>query len=135
MSEIRLYKRLTSKQLIYLDQFLNGMTMKEIAELHGVHKSTVSRVIKKALTHECPFSPVCEDCPLPDCAIKEPYVQYVNTTEDVRSIRRSRTKPDAGRGGIRRKRLLVYQDRAEIKQYFENKETEQDDDETFGRQS
>lgn len=133
MSEIRPYKRLTSKQLIYLDQFLNGMTMQEIAESHGVHKSTVSRVIKKALTHDCPFSPVCEDCPLPDCAIKEPYVQFVNTTEDVKSIRRTRTKPDGGRGGVRRNPLLVYQDRAEVKQYFENKGTDYND-ETSGCQ-
>lgn len=82
--------------------------------------STVSRVLKKALVHACPFSPNCEDCPLPECAIKEPYAQYVNNTENVNSIRRARTKPDGGQA-VKRVPFLVYQDRTKIAQHMKNK--------------
>lgn len=42
-----LQNELTDIQRAYLLEYLNGMTMPEIAMNHGVHKSTVSRTITR----------------------------------------------------------------------------------------
>ena len=42
-------KDLTDKQREYLEDCLNGMTLREIAAKHGVRFSTVSRTVHRAL--------------------------------------------------------------------------------------
>ena len=64
-------KIITDKQLKYLRDYLDGMTVRAIAEKHGVNKSTVSRTIHRATDLECPFGSRCEKCVLSECALSE----------------------------------------------------------------
>lgn len=82
---------ISKQQIEYLSLWHGGATMKEIAEKYSANKSTVSRVIKRASRHVCPFSSDCTKCPLPDCAIKEEYSDLVNNTEDARCSDKRRT--------------------------------------------
>lgn len=83
---------ISEKQIEYLTLYRSGMTLKEIAQKYSVNRSTVSRVIKRASRHKCPFSSDCTKCPLPDCAIKEEYAGMLNNTEDARYYDKRRTK-------------------------------------------
>lgn len=82
---------ITRQQEEYLVLYTSGMTMTQIAKKYSVNKSTVSRVIKRATAHKCPFSPNCQKCPLPECAINEEYAYLVNSSEDKRAMDKRRT--------------------------------------------
>ena len=71
---------MTERQRQLTNMYFSGMTLEQIATKLGINKSTVSRTIRRALSVKCPFSPNCENCPLPDCAIKEEYAIYLNNT-------------------------------------------------------
>lgn len=82
----------SEKQIKYLTLYLDGMTMREIANKFGVNESTISRVLKRAQRCVCPFSSNCEKCPLPDCAIKDEYAFMVNSSCDKRCIDKRMSK-------------------------------------------
>lgn len=82
---------ITEQQLAYLALYQSGCTQKEIASKYGVNKSTVSRVLKRALRKTCPFSPDCRKCPLPECAFKDEYAMLVNNTENGTCVDGRRT--------------------------------------------
>lgn len=72
-----------SKKLQYYEMYQEGYSHKEIAEHFGVTRQAVSASLQRVRTLKCPFSALCENCPFPECAIKEPYNMYVNTNKDI----------------------------------------------------
>lgn len=77
---------MTAKQSEYYRLYLEGFTMKQIADKKGVNKSTVSRTIHRATEKRCPFGRDCKECPLDDCGIKEEYSYFVNEKRDFRRV-------------------------------------------------
>lgn len=82
----------SEKQRAYLLLYQCGWTMREIAFLYGVNPSTVSRTIQRALRKTCPFAANCENCPLPECAIKDEYAYLINNREGQHDLRCKRTR-------------------------------------------
>lgn len=99
---------ITRQQIAYLRLYNQGYTQAQIAETYGVNKSTVSRVLKRAMRHTCPFSDDCEKCPLDECAIKDQYAYLINNTPDQRYCDNSI-----------RTRQRIYDSAGKRKQHFE----------------
>lgn len=78
---------MTVQQKEYLQLFEQGYTVTEIAKIKGKCVSTISRVLKKARSKRCPFSPDCSACPLDDCAIDAKYADLINNN-DIRNDQR-----------------------------------------------
>lgn len=62
----------------YMNLYQAGFTLSQIATHYGVNRSTVSRVLARARKLTCPFSGVCDQCPLPECAFKPEYAAMMN---------------------------------------------------------
>lgn len=77
-----------SRKYEYFKLYQEGYTMDYIGKKFGVCKATVSRGIQLVRALRCPFSSMCTNCPLPECAFKEPYNLFVNTAEDCRTNKR-----------------------------------------------
>lgn len=83
---------MTDRQRKVLSMYHDGHKCYVIAEKLGVAKSTISRTLHRALKCKCPFSPDCLKCPLPECAIKDEYLLFVNN-ENL-DLRKKESKED-----------------------------------------
>lgn len=80
---------MTERQKQVLDLYEKGYKQYEIANILGVHKSTISRTMRRAIRVKCPFSSNCLECWLEDCAIKDEYAYMLNNENiDFRKVRK-----------------------------------------------
>lgn len=87
-------KTLTEKQRNYLRDYLDGMTVREVAKKYGVQPSTVSRTIHRAADLRCPFGfdRGCERCVLPDCGLNAEAASYLEAHNTEPLDRRKRSE-------------------------------------------
>lgn len=74
-----------TKSIKYLQDYLNGMKIPDIAKKYNVAISTIYKSIKSSEVIYCPFSNSCFTCPLNDCAIKDEYAYMINNLDYERS--------------------------------------------------
>lgn len=85
-------KIITDKQREYLRDYLDGMTVRAIAEKYGVNASTVSRTIHRAVDIVCPFGSSCESCKMHDCALSEEGASLIEASRHIRLDLRKRSE-------------------------------------------